>query len=214
MIESRIAFARPSMTKETYFVTDIEADGPIPGPYSMRSLASVAYDAKGQRLDTWTANLRPLPDATTHPVTMKWWEGFPQAWAACQVDAREPRAALADYAAWVSSHAGRPVFVAFPATFDFMWVQWYLVRLLERSPFSPSAIDIKTLVMIWLGSGYSDAVKARLPPEWTAGLPHTHVALDDALEQGELFRHLLSGIRARLRPRNAERAVGNEHSSV
>jgi hypothetical protein len=79
-----------------------------------------------------------------------------------------------------------------------MWVQWYLLRLLDRSPFSQSAIDLKTLVMVWLGSGYHDAVKARLPLEWTAGLPHTHVALDDALEQGELFRNLLREVRARM----------------
>ena len=32
---------------ETYVSTDVEADGPIPGPHSMLSLASVAYRVQG-----------------------------------------------------------------------------------------------------------------------------------------------------------------------
>jgi hypothetical protein len=31
-----------------------------------------------------------------------------------------------------------------------------------------------------------------LPKEWFDDLPHTHVALDDALEQGALFCNMLS----------------------
>jgi hypothetical protein len=183
------------MTTETFFVTDMEADGPIPGPYSMRSVASVAYDASGRELGSFSVNLQPLVNARTHPVTMKWWQGFPEAWAACQVNAREPVQGMTDYAAWVASFPGRAVFVGFPAGFDFMWVQWYLVQLLDRTPFQHSALDIKTLVMLWLGSGYSDAFKSQLPDEWTTDLPHTHVALDDAREQGALFVRLLTELR-------------------
>ncbi len=186
------------MTTETYFVTDMEADGPIPGPYSMRSVASVAYDPAGRLLGQFSVNLQPIPGAATHPITMKWWQGFPEAWAACQVDAREPAVGMAEYAAWVATFPGKAVFVGFPAGFDFMWVQWYLVRFVERTPFMFSALDIKTLVMLWLGSGYSEAYKSQLPPEWTVGLPHTHVALDDAREQGELFVQLMRGLRGRL----------------
>jgi hypothetical protein len=183
---------------EVYVVTDIEADGPIPGPYSMLSFASAAYDAAGRPVGQFSANLEPLAGASAHPVTMQWWKGFPEAWAACQVNRRPPAEAMAEYAAWVGSLPGRAIFVGFPAVFDFMWVQWYLVRFLDRTPFMHSAIDIKTLVMLWLGSDYRDAVKSRLPPEWTAGLPHTHVALDDALEQGALFVNILRELRERL----------------
>lgn len=31
------------MTKEIYVSTDVETDGPIPGPHSMLSLGSAAY---------------------------------------------------------------------------------------------------------------------------------------------------------------------------
>jgi hypothetical protein len=33
--------------------------------------------------------------------------------------------------------------------------------------------------------------KRSMPPHWFDALPHTHVALDDALEQGALFCNLL-----------------------
>jgi hypothetical protein len=35
-----------------------------------------------------------------------------------------------------------------------------------------------------------------MPPEWLEALPHTHVALDDALEQGRLFCNMLEANRA------------------
>ncbi|MFZ1891390.1 MAG: exonuclease, partial [Formosimonas sp.] len=39
---------------------------------------------------------------------------------------------------------------------------------------------------------YKQAIKPRLPKEWLPeNLPHTHVALDDALEQGEIFVSML-----------------------
>jgi hypothetical protein len=40
-------------------------------------------------------------------------------------------------------------------------------------------------------------VKAAFPPHWHDPLPHTHVALDDALEQGALFCNMLAELRAR-----------------
>lgn len=41
---------------EIYISTDIEADGPIPGPHSMLSFASAAYTADKQLIDIFSAN--------------------------------------------------------------------------------------------------------------------------------------------------------------
>lgn len=46
---------------------------------------------------------------------------------------------------------------------------------------------MKTLAMALLKTGYRDATKRRMPQRWFDDLPHTHVALDDAIEQGALF---------------------------
>jgi hypothetical protein len=44
-----------------YVVTDIEVDGPWPGPNSLRSFASVAVTASGEERGTFEAVLAPLP---------------------------------------------------------------------------------------------------------------------------------------------------------
>ena len=53
----------PLSSEEYYVSIDIEADGPIPGSFSMLSLGAAAFDSDGHLLDTWTANLEQLPDA-------------------------------------------------------------------------------------------------------------------------------------------------------
>ena len=50
--------------REIYVSTDVEADGPIPGPHSMLSFASVAFADDGVVLATYSANLATLDGAT------------------------------------------------------------------------------------------------------------------------------------------------------
>lgn len=95
------------------------------------------------------------------------------------------------YAAWLDTLPGRPVFVAYPAAFDFMFVYWYLMRFVGRSPFSHSALDIKTYAMALLHGEYRKATKRAMPRLWFDDVAHTHVALDDAIEQGALFCNML-----------------------
>jgi hypothetical protein len=181
---------------ETYVSTDVETDGPIPGPHSMLSMASAAFTADGELLGTFTANLDELPGAEGAPDTLAWWKTQPEAWAACRENTRPPDLVMPEYARWLAGLPGRPVFVAYPAGFDFTWVYWYLVRFTGRSPFSHSAIDMKTLAMALLGTDYRDSTKRAFPGRWRSTRRHTHVALDDALEQGETFVKMLAEARA------------------
>ena len=59
------------MPEEIYVSTDIEADGPVPGPHSMLSLASVALRADKSVVGEFTVNLAPLPGAAPHPRTRR-----------------------------------------------------------------------------------------------------------------------------------------------
>ena len=89
------------------------------------------------------------------------------------------------------------MFVAYPAGFDFLFVYWYLIRFVGESPFSFSALDMKTFAMALLKSEYRVVSKNNMPKRWFDPLPHTHVALDDAIEQGALFCNMLAEIHAR-----------------
>lgn len=180
---------------EIYISTDVETDGPIPGPYSMLSFASAAFQADKTLLDTFSANLETLPDAQGHPDTMAWWETQPDAWAACRTDLQQPNDAMRAYVAWLKALPGKSVFVGYPAGFDFNFVYWYLIRFAGESPFSFSALDIKTLAMVALGGDYRSATKRRMPKRWFGEGRHTHIALDDAIEQGELFCNILAELR-------------------
>lgn len=178
--------------QEIYLSTDIEADGPIPGANSMLSLASAAYLADKTLLGTFSVNLEELPGAAPHPRTARWWLDFPEAYALARQDPLPPEQAMGRYLAWLRALPGKPVFVGYPAAFDFMWVNWYLVRYTGEAPFSFAALDIKTYAMALLDLPFRQTVKERLPESWFDDLPHTHVALDDALEQGALFCNMLA----------------------
>ncbi len=182
---------------EIYVSTDVESDGPIPGPNSMLSLGSAAFLADKTMVSTFSVNLETLSGAIGDPRTMDWWSGQPGAWAACRENPRPAEAAMADYLKWLKGLPGRPVFVAYPAGFDFLFVYWYLIRFCGESPFSHSALDMKTFAMALLGREYRESTKRNMPREWFDDVPHTHVALDDAIEQGRLFCNMLAAWEAR-----------------
>jgi hypothetical protein len=181
---------------EIYISTDVETDGRIPGPHSMLSLGSAAFTADKLLLGTFSVNLETLPGASADPDTQRWWDTQPEAWALCRVDPQPPGPALRRYLDWIEALPGKPVFVGYPVVFDFMFVYWYLIRFCGRSPFSHSALDIKTYAMALLKKPYRKSGKLQMPPEWFDPLPHTHVALDDAIAQGALFCNLLRANRA------------------
>lgn len=181
---------------EIYVSTDVETDGPIPGPHSMLSVASAAYKADGTLISTFSANLELLPGAAGDERTMAWWGENPEAWNACRKELQSPAEAMIAYAVWLKQLPGKPVFVAYPAGFDFTFVYWYLIRFTGASPFSHSALDIKTLAMAALNCEYRNATKRNMPRTWfDENVPHTHVALDDAIEQGQLFFNVLRAVR-------------------
>lgn len=178
--------------EEIYVSTDVEADGPIPGVNSMLSFGSAAYLKDKTLVSTFSVNLELLEGAQPDPKTMEWWQTQPEAWNACRQSPISPNQAMNDYLLWLDALPGSPVFVGYPVAFDFMFVYWYLIRFTGRSPFSHSALDVKTYAMALLDKPYRQSVKRNMPGEWFDDLPHTHLALDDAIEQGALFCNMLN----------------------
>jgi hypothetical protein len=176
---------------EIYVSTDVETDGPVAGKHSMLSIGSAAYTADKRLLGTFSANLETLPGAPADPKTAAWWATQPEAWAACRRELEPPTAVMQRYLAWLKALPGKPVFVAYPSAFDFPFVYWYLMEFAGENPFGYSAIDIKTYAMAILRRDYRASSKQAMPRDWFDPSPHTHVALDDAIEQGLLFCNML-----------------------
>ncbi|MBU3914128.1 3'-5' exoribonuclease [bacterium] len=184
------------MNREIYVSTDIEADGPIPGPHSMLSFASAAFTTDKKMHGTFEANLETLPQATGHPDTMEWWKSQPEAWQVCRTNLQTPELAMSNYLNWLKGLPGKPVFVGYPVSYDFMFVYWYLIKFTGERPFSHAALDIKTLAMALLKKSFRESSKRNMPKRWfDKSLKHTHKALDDAIEQGVLFCNIWSEIK-------------------
>lgn len=181
--------------QEIYVSTDIEADGPIPGPHSMLSLGSAAFTEAGQLVDSFYMTLETMPGASGHPETMNWWKTQPEAWAAARHNIQPVELVMRRYATWLKELPGKPVFVGYPAGYDFTFVYWYLMKYTGSSPYSFSALDIKTLAMAALGLPFRESTKKRMPAKWFPPNPHTHKAIDDAMEQGLLFINILKHLK-------------------
>ena len=178
---------------EIHMSVDIEADGPIPGDYSMLSLGAAAFRPDScDPVAKFKVNLEPLADAKQAPDTMAWWKNHPEAWEAAVSDQVAPKLAMQMFRDWLKGLPGKPVFVGFPVTFDFLFVYWYYVHFVGfPAPFGFQGLDIKTLAMDKLGLPFRQTAKKRMPKHWFKGCPkHTHDSLEDAIGQGILFLNI------------------------
>lgn len=193
-----------SPAKEIYVSVDIECDGPCPGMHSMLSIGAVALDAENgigteAIIGKFTANLDTLPGARPDPETMKWWSQNKAAYEKCRENTRKPEPVFKELATWLESLPGKPIFVGYPTGYDFTFVYWYMHHFAGRNPFARNALDIETYVMAILGVGYLEAGERKWPEHWfDRTLPHTHVALDDATEQGINFLRIMNDRRSRI----------------
>ncbi|KAB2343054.1 exonuclease [Actinomadura rudentiformis] len=178
---------------ELYLAVDVEADGPIPGPYSMISLGIAVV---GRPDLTFYTELRPISD-----------DFVPAALAVSGLDrdrllreAPPAAEAMAAAASWINGlrRIGRPVFLAGPAVFDGMFVHWYFQRFLGKSPFSNSGagIDLRSYWMGMTGCEWVSSRKSIIKQQLKLNdLPHTHHAGEDASELAQVFEAVLDSRR-------------------
>jgi hypothetical protein len=182
-----------------YISVDVEADGPIPGPYSMLSFgAAVAgrqdadgFTAADPEQRTFYRELRPISE-----------EFVPEALAVSGLDRKwlteegaEPGAALRQFSSWVRdvSADAQPVLCGYPASYDWTFLYWYLIRFTGESPFGHSGcLDMKTLYATKAGIPLRAVSKRTMPRHLLSRRRHTHHALDDAIEQADLLANLMT----------------------
>lgn len=174
---------------ELYVAADVEADGPIPGPYSMISLGMAVV---GRPDLAFYTELRPISD-----------DFVPEALAVSGLDrdrllreAPPAEEAMAAAARWINGlrSIGRPVFLAGPAVWDGMFVHWYFMRFLGKSPFSATGagIDLRSYWMGLTGCEWAESRKGAIKRKLNlTDLPHTHHAGEDAAELAKVFEAIL-----------------------
>lgn len=193
-----------SAIEEVYFSIDVEADGAIPGPFSMSSFGIVAcgYRQKGGLLvdldldadvNCFYRELKPISN-----------DFEPAAAAVAGLDRDEliskgadPETAMKEAAAFIENRVAslgkniRPVFMGWPVSYDWLFTYWYFMKF-AHSPFGhSSAIDLKSVFATKADIPLRRVGKRMIPKELQSKRKHTHNALDDARGQGELGMNIL-----------------------
>lgn len=184
-----------------YVVTDIECDGPWPGPNSMIAFASVAVTASGARLGSFEAVLEGLPGAAADAGTLDWFQTQPQAWRAATTDPKPPTEVMSSFVDWLQGLDRVRVFAAMPLAFDGLWIDYYLRRFtsygLVQGPyeqdrlFHGAGLCLRSFAAGVTGLALDDCTPSGLPAEWFGHIEHTHKAMDDALGYSYLLVELM-----------------------
>ena len=186
---------RATRKADVYFSADVETDGPIPGPYSMLSFAlvyagrfdGVHFERPSEMNLSFYRELRPISDSFEEEALRV--NGLDRSRLLKEGEA--PERAMTDAYLWIRNVAQshNPVLVAYPLSFDWSWLYWYFVRFsAHRSPFGYSrCFDIKTAVAVKEHLPISESGRLQLPEALRSVHRHSHNALDDAIEQAQIF---------------------------
>ena len=163
----------------SFFVVDVEADGPIPSEYSMVCFGTVMLDETLEKSfygQTQPVSDRFLPEALAV-------SGFSREQ---HLAFNDPKAVMNMFEDWLDQNSkGRPVFVSDNLAFDWQFINYYFHRFLGRNPFGFSGRRI--------GDLYAGLVKdAYKATEWKKfrRTAHTHNPVDDARGNAEALGKL------------------------
>ncbi|MCW5875991.1 MAG: 3'-5' exonuclease [Anaerolineales bacterium] len=178
------------MSDECFICVDVETAGPNPADYSLLSVGAALVSDPQQ---TFYAELKPLkPNFTEEAQTI---HGLSM--AALAEAGLEPREAMQRFADWLDEvRGGRPpVFVAFNAPFDWMFVADYFHHYLDGNPFGHRALDIKALYLGLHGGRWEDTTFHHISSHYGLDEYLNHNALDDARQGAAVFAAILAEIK-------------------
>lgn len=155
-----------------YVMVDIEADGPIPGDYSMVSLGAVIVEPALDR--SFYGQFRPVSD-----------KFIPEALAVSGHSREEtlvfpePAAVMTEFRDWLAENCrGRTLFVSDNNGFDWQFVNWYFHHFLGANPFGHSSLNLGSLYKGLVRDAFSNFKHLRKTR-------HTHHPVDDARGNAE-----------------------------
>lgn len=176
------------ISNESYISIDVETAGPNPSTYSLLSIG--ACDVFNTQ-KTFYVELKPINEnkiASALEISGLDWQhllnnGLP------------PFEAMSNFANWVNGFIQdntQPIFVAFNAPFDWMFVNDYFQRYLGQNPFGHKALDIKSFYMGLHGVPWEETGMQHVSHRYLNTQNLSHHALQDALDQAKIFRKMLA----------------------
>ena len=189
----------------TYISVDVETSGLIPGFNSLLSVGAVEIET-GSTFHFVAASVDSHEfDVNWDKDTSAWWRSPKQENARKRLNdllgstkrntAYESNLVIcADtFIEWLS-HYENPFFVAWPASFDYPYIQHLFLRTGVDNPFNYRTIDIKSYLCGKLNIPFEmghDEIAKEYP--WLYEDPEfPHDALSDALQQARVFDRLLN----------------------
>ncbi len=170
----------------SFFVVDVEADGPIPGDYSMTELGAVLVEPGLKR--TFYAQIAPISD--------KW---VPEALAVSGKTREDvlkfgdPTTEVKRFIQWVNDNSkGRAVFCADNLAFDWQWVNWYCHHFAGANPFGFSGRRIGDLYCGMERDAYARWKHLRRTS-------HDHNPVNDATGNAEALLHMKDRLGLKIR---------------
>ena len=178
---------------ETYISVDIETAGPNPYDYSLLSIGACTLL---ETQSTFYVELKPVNDnATTEALAIS-----RLSMEKLAEHGEQPAVAMGRFEAWVKQVTPddyQPIFVAFNAPFDWMFVNDYFHRYMGRNPFGHTALDLKAFYMGLKGVSWSETSMRYVARHYLDDRNLTHHALSDALDQAVILRSMLKEASAR-----------------
>ncbi|MCK5318008.1 MAG: 3'-5' exonuclease [Anaerolineales bacterium] len=170
-----------------YISVDVETAGPHPNSFALLSIgACMVYD-----LDR-ALYLELQPDRPAYDPQALEISGLSlETLAEDGIPARE---AMRQFDEWLSVNSPpdeKPVFVAFNAAFDWMFIHDYFHKYLGHNPFGHSALDIKALYMGATGTQWAETSHNAITQQFQLPTHLEHHALQDARDQAMIFRKIL-----------------------
>ncbi len=172
---------------EFYIVVDVESSGPDPCKHAMLSFGACTIS---DPQETLYVELKPDSD-----------EFIQEAIEVSGLSLEElydngipPDDSMQRFANWLSAinkEDKPPVFTAFNAPFDWMFINTYFHRYLGYNPFGYKALDIKACYMGLHHTLFENTSHRELCNYYQIGLDLTHHALEDAINEAEIFKAIL-----------------------
>lgn len=88
---------------------------------------------------------------------------------------RSPELAMKKFDEWARAIQGRPVLVAFNATFDWSFVNYYFHKYVGNNPFGISGLNIKAYYMGMMCK-WGETMKRKIHDSFKSKRKHTHNA--------------------------------------